>query len=995
MVVAASAAAAPAPPGEVPTVSVSRTGLGEVSQYRDGKLVRRWTGLSGIRSLQVTGPGRLGVFEQDNRRFLEFDSSGTVLRGVPLAAIDIFGGSVLSNGHLLVSVGRQGVIELDGSGNVSWRAPPPEATSEVVAAVRGADGRTLCAVRRAGAALYVAASGASDWSAVRLSDIEPFADPWLRPGLRALDSTGRRFALWYQPWTGWRRLDWKEGEDPRAADVPAEAGVQAIAGLSGGTTWVARTPYEVLELSPTSAELGKVTIADEVQDIAAAADGSLFVAVERTPDRERPAHLPPAPDHRPFAWSVLALWVSGSLAFLATLQAVVWKRSGAGTASAGSPELEVPALREAVRAPAGRRWIFASATFVLGVGLAAVGCLRIREHPPRPGMALLFSGVVLAAAAAQWWSRRVCGNVDFRWLETSAARFPRWLSLPTWIVVAVLLGGGALLWLWQSRGIHPFASVSLWVALQVVAAGFLALSRRPARARAIPWETLLHLALLLALGWILLSRDLDGVPRNVHNDVGSTVEFALRLLEGRAPGLFAGGYAEIPYPGHLPTSLGLLLEGKTVVGSRWGGMLVGLLAVLGTYALGREYRSPRLGLFAATLLLASIPFLHFSRSTPFGEVAAYSAWLLYLLLRAVRTANPGAWLLLGVVGGWGLLLFYSARVALAGVIVAGVFLALRSPRVTLRRWYGPLLFALGFAVAVVPMVPYWRSHPSAFLHRMDTSFALYDPRSGFHAEVLERITGKPFLTTLGMFYNQGDASGQGTLSPAAGPIEAALLSVGLAVVLADGFGANVACLAWFLTMLLGCGTFTEATPWFTRLVAVAPVAALFMARVVDLFLGTLPIRRAGSERAVTALAFAGLIVLAAGNFEKYRRYEHALPASDFTAFGRAALALGPRYRFACVTFQRAEFSCLHPSFLPFLAGLDVRDLRDPIRAMPFPAGRPMALMISFERFVPHPADPKELIAAILLRYPAASVRSVYRTPEKNGPAIGALVLLSP
>ncbi len=163
-----------------------------------------------------------------------------------------------------------------------------------------------------------------------------------------------------------------------------------------------------------------------------------------------------------------------------------------------------------------------------------------------------------------------------------------------------------------------------------------------------------------------------------------------------------------------------------------------------------------------------------------------------------------AWLVFGLMGGWGLFFFYSARVAVLSVVVAGALLSLRSAQVTIRRWYGPLLLLVAFAITVVPMVPYWRSHPGAFSHRMDTSFSLYDPRTGFHPQVLARALGKPFLNTLGMFFTETDASSQGTLSPGVMPIQAALLVIGLAAVLTDGWCGNIACLGWFVTMLLRC-----------------------------------------------------------------------------------------------------------------------------------------------------------------------------------------------
>lgn len=986
-------------PREVPVIGIpGGGGLGEISQYTaEGQLLFRWTGFSDIGCLHVTGPERLAVFEQGNHRFVEFDRSGNVQRVLSFPRTNVFHGTVLSNGHLLLAAGREGAVELGGAGDVAWRAPPPDPAAEVVAAVRLADGTTLCAVRRAGAGLYEAPAGSTLLTPVVLPGVGPFTDPWQRPKLRVLDSPAQQVALSYEPWPNWYKLDWGKGVLQRQSVFPAKGPVTAIARGPGEVTWVAETPFEVIRFSSSGMETTQVAIADEIRDIAGGDDGSVFVAVERTLDAERPAHRPPSAGHQPFSWIRLGLWVLCSLIFIGSLQVMTWRNAAGEGAPASSFAKTASGPSKDVLRPRRDLRILRAAATIIGLGMAGVGCVRLHQQGLPQAILLLLAGALLTAAAGQWWSRVICGEVDPWWVKTLAARFPHWLLVPTCCIVAALLAGGFVLWRWRSLGDHRNDSVCLWVFLQLLCIGLLALSPRRPRAREwrIPWKTLLHVAGLLLLASIALSTDLTGVPRNVHNDVGSTVDFAMRLLEGRANGFFSGGYAEIPYAGHLPTSLGLLIAGKTVAGSRWGGMLMGFVAVLGTYALGREYRSARLGVFAGILLLSSIPFLHFSRSTPFGEVAAYSVCFLCVLLRAVRTAHPGAWLLCGVMGSWGLFLFYSARVALAGIVVAGILLSLRSLRVTLRRWYGPLLFIVAFAVTVVPMVPYWLSHPQAFFHRMDTSFRLYDPQTGFHGEAIARAVGKPFLKTVGMFYTVGDGSGQGTMSPAAGPIEATLLSIGLAVVLTDGWGANVACLGWLVMMFLGCGAFAEATPWYTRLVPVTPVVSLFMARAIDIQLDLLPRKRRVLKQVVAAAVSAALIALAARNLKTYLEYERARSSTDFTAFGRAALALGPRYQFYCVTFQRPDFTCLHSSFVPYFANLDVRDLRDPSRAMPFPAGRPVAVMIPFDRFLPRFLDPRVLVEDIVARYPSARLEYMHRNRSGSDPPIGVIAVLSP
>jgi hypothetical protein len=168
-----------------------------------------------------------------------------------------------------------------------------------------------------------------------------------------------------------------------------------------------------------------------------------------------------------------------------------------------------------------------------------------------------------------------------------------------------------------------------------------------------------------------------------------------------------------------------------------------------------------------------------------------------------------------------------------------------------------------------------------------------------------------------------------------------------------------------------------------------------MARAIDLLIDIVPVRRPAFKRIVAAAASVMLIGLAAKNLKVYLRYERDRPVTEFTAFGRAALALGPKYQFYCVTFQRLEFTCLHGSFAPYFANLDIRDLRDPVRAMPFLAGRPVAIMIPFDRFIPRPLDPEALVKEIVLRYPGAELRFVHRTPNGLDPPLGVIVVVSP
>jgi 4-amino-4-deoxy-L-arabinose transferase-like glycosyltransferase len=565
----------------------------------------------------------------------------------------------------------------------------------------------------------------------------------------------------------------------------------------------------------------------------------------------------------------------------------------------------------------------------------------------------------------------------------------------------LLAGGSALFWL-ERRGGHEAVAVALWIALQAVAvvAALLEAPRRPPADPSARLKTALLAAALVVLGGLVIGWHLATVPQDVHNDVGATVEAARALEEGRR-GLFQPGYAEIPGPGSLPTAVSLRLFGNTMVGGRAGAAAVGILAVLGVFALGRELRNERTGFFAGLLLCGSVPFVHYARLTPFGEVTAFSVWLLWGVLKAARADRPAAWLAAGVLGGWGLLLFYSARVSLVGAVVAAALLLLRPLRNAPRRLALMPLFVVGMAAVLSPVVPVWIERPEALFHRMAESFSLYDPATGFHPEVLGRVAGEPAVRTLSMFWpvlspeKGGDLAGQGTLGSAMGPVEGVLLAAGLLLALVDGWETAVLLLVWLAIMLLGCGVFAQATPWYSRLVPVMAVAALLMARAADALVSLVPARGAWRRIAAAAAAAAIFISVTLPNVRRYVRFEEGRSPSIYTAFRLAADRLPAGTRICCVTFERPDFTCRHPSFGPFLARPRTGDVSNLADVLPVPAGQSAAFFIPLERFIPDPRDPKLLIEEIRRFHPDATVLRVAPFPGDPYNPRGLVVVVGP
>ena len=295
-------------------------------------------------------------------------------------------------------------------------------------------------------------------------------------------------------------------------------------------------------------------------------------------------------------------------------------------------------------------------------------------------------------------------------------------------------------------------------------------------------------------------------------------------------------------------------------------------------------------------------------------------------------------------------------------------------------------------------MPVWLDQPYSLFARMESSFSLYDPITGFHPEVLARVAGEPMRNTLAMFCSAlspggVDLAGQGTLDVSVGPVLGALLLAGLLLTFADGWGTAVLPVVWFTVMLLGCGVFAQATPWYTRLVPATAVTALLMARALDGLVGLVPATGPWRRLAAAATATALLFSVTVPNVRRYVGYEEGFPPSIFTLFRLEADKLPAGTRFVCVTFERSDFTCRHPCLGPFVARPSTEDVADPLDILPVPPGKRTAFLVPFERFIPNARDPELLVGEILRFHPDARV---LRTgPLRDGRPLGTVVVVEP
>jgi 4-amino-4-deoxy-L-arabinose transferase-like glycosyltransferase len=299
------------------------------------------------------------------------------------------------------------------------------------------------------------------------------------------------------------------------------------------------------------------------------------------------------------------------------------------------------------------------------------------------------------------------------------------------------------------------------------------------------------LALILLAALALRFYRLDELPYGLWRDEGRHGLEALHMLADPSyrPAYIPGG-VDLPGLGLMPFALALRVWGIHVWSLRTITALAGALAVLPLYGLTlRLYGRGAVALLAAGLLAVSswsITISRFSFPTIFDPLLQLTAlWLLVVGLeqapktknghpqgqpRTEQTSEVARWhsarrftryaalLLAGVCLGLAAQTYHTGRLgpAIAGLLV--LLLLGRAP----QRWRAWLLgmatLAVGFVLAVSPLLTYAVSNPAAFNSRVGAVFLLSDESSDKRAPLfkLDESLGRHLL----MFNVRGDANGR-------------------------------------------------------------------------------------------------------------------------------------------------------------------------------------------------------------------------------------------
>lgn len=958
-----------------------------------GHMLRRYTGLADPRLLRRVSADRFVVLDRGLRRLFEFDQRGQIQWQVELPEdLGIATAmAVVGTDRFVLGLDNHGLAEIDRTGKVLWRIPSPLPSRPITGVVRTPDGGTLVTLWTAGEPnLFLCRPDAEKCQPV----------PLTLPGESRPQYMG----------TAWTRdgreiLLWNVGA-PHAYRCKYESGSLTLLGTI-------RLPNDITQIFPDDqgnfTYIGEFLIAgqvlanetfDELNQprnnfqtdyqstglISGPAPGQYWTIHQREAERSWPEALAPPPPEYAFRWDILVRYLAAAVGMWLFLQWLIWHIEARRPPPAAAPP-DAPDTTP----PASRWWWAVLAILVTAAGAAAagVGQYRLRHDFGPHWLALYAGGALLAAIALEIWRRRGLRAPMPFWRASQAQRVEG-VVWQAWLLAAVALSAGVgtlFYWNWIQGGYAYPHRASLWIALNVFVIGCSALcSRAPRRRR---WSDLRpdagYLGLALAVACFTFLYRVTEIPDNCHFDFGYYARAAWELLNGYYRDFWDYGFVPAPVVGTLPQMVGFLLAGPSLLGFRLGSALFGLTAIVAVYLLGRVYHSRRVGFLAAIFLAGNVPFMHFTRIPTAGDAATAALWTLTFAVLGIRYAHPRWWLLAGFAAGHCFYLWPVARVGPLALAIGGVLLVVRAPRLALRRWYGPVLLLLAALVWLSPLMPGWLRNTHSAFPRAQESFAAYKVGQGVDWNFVKESLGTPFQLSAGWFYVYTDSSSQGTGREEGGgslnDVEAVLFTIGVGLILLEGYGLNALFLTQLVLVIFLCGAWSRDPPFYTRLLPTVPIAALLMGRTLtaatDLFRTAPRWLRAGIWAALIA---AVLWCSPVYNWQRYAAYETGATGRytqhAMTAIGRALRELGPRYHYYLVITKQFDWTVHNPSkggrwgeLMPFVWNLHVSEIRQLSEFLPLPANEPAILVLQPRRIA-------EDLALIRQFHPNATVREL-------------------
>ena len=281
-------------------------------------------------------------------------------------------------------------------------------------------------------------------------------------------------------------------------------------------------------------------------------------------------------------------------------------------------------------------------------------------------------------------------------------------------------------------------------------------------------------------------------------------------------------------------ALAVQLLGETPLALRVTSAVLGVLTVLATYWLGREWFGRRVAVLAGIGLATSFWHVDLSRvGLRAISVPLFMVLTLGLLSRGLNRGRLASFALAGLTIGLGFYTYISAR--LVPLVVAAIIAweAVRGGRHVANRWRGLLVLVAVAAAVSAPLGAYFAEHPEFLIGRSE-QVSILNPEPSIEGE--QDTFRSNLRNTLGMFVLRGDENPRHNLPgrPVFDPAAAPWFALGLAVALwraAESLGGRrrsdgrVEPTGWLLIWVVGglaLGALTYESPNFLRLTLMVP-----------------------------------------------------------------------------------------------------------------------------------------------------------------------------
>jgi hypothetical protein len=233
----------------------------------------------------------------------------------------------------------------------------------------------------------------------------------------------------------------------------------------------------------------------------------------------------------------------------------------------------------------------------------------------------------------------------------------------------------------------------------------------------------LALGLILLLALALRGIGLEYAPQGLRYDENLSHVMALRVMAGEWPIYFHESWGREPLY-FYGQAVSLLIFGESIWAMRLPSALVGTLAVLGGWLLGRKLFGERVGWLTAVLIAVSFWAIFYARlGSRVGTTATIAVFSVYCLWQALdlspTKSNQPRWHALlwaigaGVLFGANVWVYVAGRMGFALWLGLGLYLLLLHRPAFRRRWWAWLIAgAVGAAIAF-PLLNYLQTNPQA------------------------------------------------------------------------------------------------------------------------------------------------------------------------------------------------------------------------------------------------------------------------------------------